>query len=69
MDHHCDWLNTCIGQYNIKPFVHLIVNLFVNSFYTIVWVIGCDINDILMNYDRKIYLLVFLLLPSLFLAY
>ena len=69
MDHHCDWLNTCIGQYNMRPFVHLIVNLFINSIYTIIVVIGFDISEIIMNSDRKIYLLVCLLLPSFFLGY
>ena len=26
-DHHCNWLNTCIGIYNYKSFFHFLVSL------------------------------------------
>ena len=29
MDHHCDWLNCCVGQFNCKVYVHILVNLLV----------------------------------------
>jgi hypothetical protein len=31
MDHHCEWVGNCIGQYNSKIYFHLLVNVFVHS--------------------------------------
>jgi hypothetical protein len=29
MDHHCDWLNCCVGQFNCKIYLQILINLFV----------------------------------------
>ena len=26
LDHHCEFVNNCIGQYNFKVYVHLLIN-------------------------------------------
>ena len=31
VDHHCPWLNTCVGAHNYKYFVGLLVSLLANS--------------------------------------
>jgi hypothetical protein len=31
MDHHCNWVGNCIGQYNSKVYLHLLVNIFLHS--------------------------------------
>jgi hypothetical protein len=31
MDHHCSWVGNCIGQYNSKVYLHLVVNIFFHS--------------------------------------
>jgi len=32
MDHHCDFVGNCIGQYNYKVYVHLLINAFIHAF-------------------------------------
>jgi hypothetical protein len=30
MDHHCNWVGNCIGQYNSKVYLHLLANIFIH---------------------------------------
>lgn len=43
MDHHCEWVGNCIGRYNNKLYLHLLINVFVHCL-----IIACLI---LYNYD------------------
>lgn len=31
LDHHCNFIGNCVGQYNYKVYVHLLVNGFVHA--------------------------------------
>lgn len=36
MDHHCQWIGNCVGFFNFKVYIHLLVNSFLNSLCSIV---------------------------------
>lgn len=33
MDHHCDWLGCCVGQFNYKLYIHILANLLLIGLY------------------------------------
>lgn len=35
-DHHCEWLNHCIGSANAKPFLTFIVCLWVQMLFVLI---------------------------------
>lgn len=68
MDHHCQWIGNCMGQFNFKPFVHYVFNLFGHNLILFVNIFVCNLMDVLTNTGRSVYFLL-LLIPILFALY
>ncbi|CAM8899010.1 hypothetical protein QQ045_005330 [Rhodiola kirilowii] len=45
MDHHCVWINNCVGHWNYKSFVNLVFYATVGSLYTTVMIIWCALQE------------------------
>ena len=68
MDHHCQWIGNCVGQFNCRPFLHYLVNLFIHAFVIFGNVFVWNLFDVLTNTGRAVYLLI-LLIPVLFVLF
>lgn len=44
MDHHCMWINNCVGHRNYKAFVVLVVYATIASIYSLVIILGCAVQ-------------------------
>ena len=59
MDHHCPWINNCVGELNQKYFLQFLFYVAVLSFYSVVLIIiswnspciDCK-NDILLKQKK-----------------
>ncbi|CAA6666553.1 unnamed protein product [Spirodela intermedia] len=40
MDHHCLWINNCVGYANYKPFIIFVLNATISSIYSVVVFVG-----------------------------
>lgn len=63
-DHHCMWLNQCIGQFNIKYYILFLFYLLVSSYISILegyYFVSKNYIKIIIEYslNQKIYLLAF----------
>lgn len=43
MDHHCVWINNCVGYWNYKPFIIFVLHATVGSIYALVIFMSCTI--------------------------
>lgn len=78
-DHHCQWLNNCIGKENYKIFFALITLVFINSVIYCSFLIECVVNsygsdmnpDIFVGYSHgqyitmKVVVLIFLIITGI----
>lgn len=67
MDHHCTWLGNCIGHFNAKIYIHLLVHLFINSFCSLLICIGHA--DLLFTVETNYFYLCIIIFPSLYTVY
>ncbi|MFS7968302.1 putative protein S-acyltransferase [Helianthus anomalus] len=44
MDHHCTWINNCVGQRNYKAFFLLVFYGTISSLYSTVIIVGCGVQ-------------------------
>ncbi|XP_022901682.1 palmitoyltransferase ZDHHC3 isoform X2 [Onthophagus taurus] len=73
MDHHCPWINNCVGERNQKYFIQFLVYVGILSVYAISlivisWVNDCDNCDVdvLMKQRRIMHSIILLLESALF---
>jgi len=45
MDHHCPWINNCVGEWNQKYFLQFLLYVGILSAYAVILVIFSWIND------------------------
>ncbi len=64
LDHHCNFVDNCIGQHNFKVYVHFLVNAFLHSL-AVTAIIAWNCKK-LFDFSSKYALYWFLLLPGLF---
>ncbi|CAG9854511.1 unnamed protein product [Phyllotreta striolata] len=73
MDHHCPWINNCVGELNQKYFIQFLVYVGILSIYAVVLVASswmkeckdCD-SDIPMKEKRILHSIILLLESALF---
>ena len=53
MDHHCPWINNCIGFYNRKYFIQLLIYFLLSVFYLDIIYIPHSINSGLLLYKNR----------------
>ena len=53
MDHHCPWVDNCIGFYNKKFFIQLIFYFFLTSLFFCITYIPYSYDIINMLYDSN----------------
>jgi len=67
MDHHCEWVSNCIGFFNFKVYLHLLINVLLNSLFSIIITI---INySLLFTTKTYIFLFLFTFLPALYVVF
>ncbi|XP_057979180.1 probable protein S-acyltransferase 15 [Malania oleifera] len=44
MDHHCLWINNCVGYWNYKAFVILVLYAAIGSMYSTVMIVNCALQ-------------------------
>jgi len=50
MDHHCQWIGNCIGQYNSKTYLHFLLNIFAHHIIVLFYVFVWNYYDIITNH-------------------
>lgn len=49
MDHHCQWMGNCVGQFNAKSYCHFLVNVFAHNAIVLLYVFVGDFYAIVTN--------------------
>ncbi|XP_012257947.2 palmitoyltransferase ZDHHC3-A [Athalia rosae] len=73
MDHHCPWINNCVGERNQKYFIQFLVYVGILAFYAITlvilsWVSDCSecSNDVAIKQSRILHCVILVLESALF---
>lgn len=59
MDHHCEWIDNCIAQFNFKVYLHLLLQTFAHSLATLLIILS-KYEELLDISQYAIYYLVIL---------
>ena len=71
-DHHCSWINKCIGQFNIKYFILFLLYLFLASYISFIqncyFIITKKFIKIIFEYsfNEQIFLIIFVILDIIY---
>lgn len=73
MDHHCPWINNCVGELNQKYFIQFLVYVGALATYAVVlvvasWLIECPecSNDVTVKQSRILHCVILVLVSVLF---
>lgn len=64
MDHHCTWVGNCIGQYNAKVYLHLLIHVFIHC-SAILTITGLNYSH-LMDYNRWEIFYLLTIVPAIY---
>lgn len=66
MDHHCPWINNCVGERNRKYFLQFLLYVGIVSFYTIGWILFELMRNQHPQHTKALHIFILLMMSLLF---